>query len=168
MSNLCKLVARLDRALPIASCVGSRNPRALTSAERCTAQLPEAGVPQQHRPAVVCGALSLGSWDAGRSQDHYPSDAAMLAPGWVSSRLALEIPTARWPAVGTNGYSPLDPRDEHRKPALGRAPDTWGTTSSSASMSDRPRLRSTWQGDGGRHRRAGRPFCAVMPMAPHR
>jgi ABC transporter substrate binding protein len=69
--------------------------------------------------------LLLGRWTP---QDHYPSDAVTLAPGWVPSLLALEIPTARRAAVGTNGYSPLDPRDEHRKPTLGRAPDPWGTT----------------------------------------
>src|SRR5262249_30626325 len=62
-----------------------------------------------------------------RSQDYTAGDATALAPSRVPSLLALEIPAARWPAVGSSRHSPLNPRDEHRKPALGRAPDTWRT-----------------------------------------
>src|SRR3979490_1952771 len=40
--------------------------------------------------------------------------------------------------------------------------------SSSASMSDRLQLRSTWPGDGNRRRRAGRPSGAIMPTVSHR
>src|SRR5262245_35875451 len=35
-------------------------------------------------------------------------------------------------------------------------------------MSDRLRSQSTWQGDGDRRRRAGRPFFAIMPTGSHR
>src|SRR5262245_28754970 len=119
-------LVHLDRAAPIAGCVGSRNPRASAPAQRSAPQLPEALGPQQHRPAVACWPLSPGSWGAARSEDHKAGDAAALAPRWVPSLLALEIPTAGWPAVGTGRHSLLDPRDEHCKPTLGCAPDTRG------------------------------------------
>src|SRR5262249_5060630 len=69
-------------------------------------------------------AWLLGRWTLSRLA---AGDAAALAPGRVPSLLALEIPTAWWPPAGSNRHSPLDPRDEHCKPALGCAPDTWGT-----------------------------------------
>src|SRR5262249_48562389 len=120
-------LVHLDRAVPIACCVGSRNPGAAASAQRSAAQLSEAGSPQQHRPAVTCWALSPGPWGAGRSEDHKAGDVAALAPRRVPSLLALEIPIARRSAVDTGRHSPSDPRNEHRKPALGCAPDTRGT-----------------------------------------
>src|SRR5262249_22832060 len=51
-------LVRLDRAVPVASCVGSRNPCPSASAQRAAAQIPEASSAQQHRPAVACRALS--------------------------------------------------------------------------------------------------------------
>jgi hypothetical protein len=41
--------------------------------------------------------------------------------------LALEIATARRSASDTGGHSPPHPRDECRKPTLGRPPATRGT-----------------------------------------
>jgi Integrase core domain len=47
-----------------------------------------------------------------------------LAPRWFPRLLALEVPTARWSARDTSGHSPPQPRDERRKPALGRTSNT--------------------------------------------
>src|SRR6266700_481030 len=58
-------LVRLDRAVPAAGCVGSRNPCSSTPAQRPAAQIPKAIGPQQHRPPVACWALSPGSRDAG-------------------------------------------------------------------------------------------------------
>src|SRR5262245_37756803 len=99
-------LVRLDRAVPVASCVGSRNPCPSASAQRAAAQIPEASSAQQHRPAIACRALSPVSRGAGRSEDYKAGDAAALAPCRLPSLLALEIPTARWPAADTDGHSP--------------------------------------------------------------
>ena len=120
-------LVHLDRAVPIAGRVGSRNPRASASAQRSTPQLPEAGGSQQYGPAVACWGLSARSRNAGRSEDHNAGDPAALAPCRLPSLLALEVPAARWSAVDPGRHSPSDPRDEHCKPALGRAPNTRGT-----------------------------------------
>src|SRR6516225_5859685 len=42
---------------------------------------------------------------------------------WFPSLLALEIPTARWPAKDTGGHSPAHSRHERREPALGGPAD---------------------------------------------
>src|SRR5262249_19727199 len=112
-------LAHRDRAIPMACCVGSRNPRASASAQRSAALLPEAPGPQPQRAAVACWPLSPGSWGAGRSEDHKAGDAAALAPRRVPSLLALEIPIARRSAVDTGRHSPSDPRNEHRNPLWG-------------------------------------------------
>src|SRR5262245_61909724 len=54
-------LVRLDRAISVARCVGSRNPRAPASAQRPAAQLPQASDPQQHRPCVARWILWAGS-----------------------------------------------------------------------------------------------------------
>ena len=117
-------IASLDRAVPVARCVGSQNPCSSTPAQRPAAQIPKAIGPQQHRPPVACWALSPGSRGAGRSEDYKAGDAAALAPRWVPGLLALEVPTARRSADDTGGDSPPHSRDECRKPALGRTADT--------------------------------------------
>jgi hypothetical protein len=55
---------------------------------------------------------------AGRSENYKTGDAAALAPCRLSNLLALEIPTAPWPAKYTSGHSPPNSRDECRQPAL--------------------------------------------------
>src|SRR5262249_5442331 len=70
-------LVRLDRAVPVASCVGSRNPCPSASAQRAAAQIPEASSAQQHRPAIACHALSPVSQGAGRSED-YKAGYALL------------------------------------------------------------------------------------------
>src|SRR6516164_2832344 len=42
---------------------------------------------------------------------------------WFPSLLALEIPTARWPAKDTGGHSPAHSRHERREPGLGSTAD---------------------------------------------
>src|SRR5262249_53439765 len=88
-------------------------------AQRPATQVPETSGPRQHRPAVACGALSPGSQDARRSQDHQASDAAALAPCRVSSLLALEIATARRSAA-----TPADIRRLIREMSI--AKPLWG------------------------------------------
>ena len=117
-------LVRLDRAVPAARCVGSRSPCASAPAQCPAAQIAEASGPQQHRPPVARWALSPGSRGAGRPEDCKAGDVDELAPRRLPSLLALEIPTARWPAEDNGGHSPPDPRDECRKPALGRTADT--------------------------------------------
>src|SRR3984893_7801798 len=117
-------LARLDRAVPVAGRVGSRNPCSSTPAQRHAAQIAEASGPQQHRPPVARWALSPGSRGVGRPKDCKAGDADVLAPRRLPSLLGLEIPTARWPAEDTGGHPPPHSRDKRRKPALGRTPDT--------------------------------------------
>ena len=68
--------------------------------------------------------LSTGSRGAGRPEDYKAGDADALAPRWFPSLLALEIPTARWPAENSGGHPPPHSRDERGKPALGRTAGT--------------------------------------------
>jgi hypothetical protein len=118
-------LAHLYWAVPTARGVGSGNPRTPASAQHSAAPLPEAGDSQQHRPAVVCWALSSGSGGIGRRENHYTSDPAALAPRWISSLLALEISVPRWSAIDPGGRSPIDPRDERRKSVVGRSAHSW-------------------------------------------
>src|SRR5947208_4855944 len=161
-------LVRLDRAVPAAGRVRSRNRCPSTSAQRAAAQIPEASGAQQHRPAVACFALSDGARGAGRPEDHKAGDVAALAPCRLPSLLALEIPTARRPAKYTGGHSLPHSRDECRQPALGRSADPWRTTQARHRCRTRLRSQSTWQGDGDRRRRAGRPFFAMLQTASHR
>ena len=117
-------LVRLDRAVPVAGCVGSRNPCSSTPAQHPAAQIPETRGAEQHRPAGACWALSAGSRGAGRSEDYKAGDVDTLAPRRLPSLLALEIPPARWPADDTGRHSPSHSRDECRKPALGRSANT--------------------------------------------
>ena len=114
----------IDPAVPVAGCVGSRNPCASPPAQRTAAQIREASGPQQHRPHVACRALSPGSRGRGRFENYKTGDANPLAPRRIPSLLALEIPTARGPAEDSCRYSPPHSRDECRKPALGCTADT--------------------------------------------
>jgi len=54
-------LVRLDWVVPVAGCGGSRNPCSSTPAQHPAAPIPEARGLQQHRPALACSALSLGS-----------------------------------------------------------------------------------------------------------
>src|SRR5262249_8266541 len=71
----------------------------------------------------VCGALSCSSWSIGRTENSQAADGDPLAPRWFPSLLALEIPTAPWPAKDTGGHSPAHSRHERREPALGSTAD---------------------------------------------
>ena len=102
-------LVRLDRAVPATGRVRSRKPCPSASAQRAAAQIPEARSAQQHRPAIACRALSPGSRGAGRTEDYKAGDAAALAPCRLPSVLALEIPSARWPAADNRwGNRPSD------------------------------------------------------------
>src|SRR5712671_3145654 len=68
-------LVRLDRAVPLAGCVGSRNSCTSASAQRPAAQIPESSRLQQHRPLVACWALSTGSRGAGGSEDYTAGNA---------------------------------------------------------------------------------------------
>src|SRR3979490_1514102 len=107
-------LVRLDRSVPVARCVGSRNPCASASAQCPAAEIAEASGPQQHRPLVACWALSSGSRGAGCPEDCKARDVDELAPRRLPSLLALEIPTARWPAEDSGRHSPPHSRDERR------------------------------------------------------
>jgi len=48
-----------------------------------------------------------------------------LASGGFPVVLALEVSTSWWPANGSVGNTPADPRDEHRQPAVGSPADPW-------------------------------------------
>src|SRR5450755_1575370 len=48
-----------------------------------------------------------------------------LASGGFPVVLALEVSTSWWPANGSVGNTPADPRDEHRQPAVGSPTDPW-------------------------------------------
>src|SRR5262245_66584487 len=96
-------LVRVDRAVPVAGCVGSRNPRTSTSAERSATQISEASDPREHRPSVACWALPPGSRGAGRSEDYKAGDTDALAPCRLPSVLALEILHARRPADDDGG-----------------------------------------------------------------
>jgi transposase InsO family protein len=61
----------------------------------------------------------LGLRYAGRSDNHQARDADPLAPRWVSTVLAVEIETSRWPAKDRAGGSAVHSRDECRESALG-------------------------------------------------
>jgi transposase InsO family protein len=121
-------LVRIYRAVPATGRVGSRNPCPSASAQRVAAQKPEASSARQLRPAVACWDLSPGSRGAGRPEDYKAGDAAALAPCRLPRLLALEIPTARWPAKYTGGHSAPHSRDECRQPALGRPADPRRTT----------------------------------------
>ena len=109
----------IDPAVPVAGCVGSRNSCASAPAQRTAAQTSETSGLQQHRAHVACRALSPGSRGRGRFENYEAGDANSLAPRWIPSLLALEIPTARWPAEDSGGYSPPHSRDGVANPLWG-------------------------------------------------
>jgi hypothetical protein len=73
----------LDRTIPIAGCVGGRDPCPSTPTQRAAAQIPEAIGVRQYRSPCVCRALSCGSWSIGRTENSQAADGDPLAPCWV-------------------------------------------------------------------------------------
>jgi transposase InsO family protein len=124
MSDLCRLIWCALIGLFRPQAAGSRNPCASASAQRPAAQIPEAIDLQQRRPSVACWTLPSGARGPGRSEDYEAGDVAALAPGRLPNLLALEVPAARGSTDHTSGHSPPHPRDECRKSALWRTPDT--------------------------------------------
>src|SRR6202007_634092 len=73
------------------------------------------------RSLVLYPAVSLVSLDPAGSHNHPARDAGALAQGRLSLLLALEVaPTGRATA-DRHGATRIDPADERRKSALGRA-----------------------------------------------
>ena len=82
----------------------------------------------------------------------------------IPSLLAVEIPIARWPTKDCAEIRQLI-RDMSVANSLWVHRGFMANCSSSASMSGKPPLPSTWRGEGSHRHRAGRPFCAIMPTA---
>jgi hypothetical protein len=96
-------LVRFDRAVPVAGCVGSRNPRASASSQRLAAQIPEASSPQQHRPPGAC-LLSLGSRGNGSAKNRTAGDAACAGTALGYEPIGVGIPTMRWSAKDRGGH----------------------------------------------------------------
>src|SRR5260370_19679049 len=76
---------------------------------------------------VLYPAVSLVSINPEGSHNHPARDARALAQGRLSLLLALEVaPTGRATA-DRHGAARVDPPDERRKSALGRATHPWRT-----------------------------------------
>src|ERR1035438_2000274 len=86
------------RAVSVARLAGSQEPGASPPAQYRAAQVTEEGDSQQYRSAGICGVVSFGLRYFERSDNHQAGDADPLAPCWVSTVLAVEIETSRWPA----------------------------------------------------------------------
>ena len=76
---------------------------------------------------IFAGVVSLEPWYSWRSDNHQAGYADPLAPRWVSTVLAVEIETSRWPAKSKTGSSAAHSRDEYREPILGSTADPWRT-----------------------------------------
>jgi hypothetical protein len=161
-------LVRADRIVPIASFAGNREPGASPPAQYPAAQVTEEAGSQQYRPAGICRVVSLGPRYSRRFDNHQARDADPLASRWVSTVLAVEIETSRWPAKDRAGGSAAHSRDEFSEPALGSPPGSTANFSSLASMSGRRRLPSTWPGRGNLRLKDGRRFFATMRTASRR
>src|SRR3979411_1257161 len=72
-------------------------------------------------PLVLYPALSLVSINPSCSHNHPARDARALAQGRLSPLLALEVALSGRAAADRDGPARIDPADERRKSALGRA-----------------------------------------------
>ena len=123
---------------------------------------------RQYRPAGICGVISFGPRYSGRSDNHQAGDADPLAPRWVSTVLAVEIETSRWPAKDRTGGSAAHSRDECCESVLGGTADPRRT----------PQARHRCGADDGRqihnsggddlHPKDGRRFFVTMLMVSQR
>src|SRR6478736_4291318 len=75
----------------------------------------------KQRSLVLGPALSLVPVYPSGSCNHPPRDAHPLAPVWLSLLLALEVTIFGRSAADRDGTARVDPADEHRKSAWGRA-----------------------------------------------
>jgi len=71
--------------------------------------------------AVPYPAVSLVSINPAGSHNHPARDARALAPGRLSLLLALEVAPIGRATADRHGTARIDPADERRKSALGRA-----------------------------------------------
>src|ERR1700687_308291 len=108
---------------------------------------------------VLYPAVSLVSSNPEGSHNHPARNARALAQGRLSLLLALEVaPTGRATA-DRHGAARVDPADERRKSALGRATHPRRTSSG---LKSRSRASpSTWSNGGGRPARDGGPSCVT-------
>jgi hypothetical protein len=75
-------------------------------------------------PTMIAGsypAVSLVSINPAGFHDHPAGDALALASGRLSSLLALEIAPIGRATADRHGVARIDPADERRESALGRA-----------------------------------------------
>ena len=73
---------------------------------------------------MIAGSLSrwpLGSVDPEGPYDRPAGDARAVAQGRLSLLLALEVASIGRATADRHGAARIDPADERRKPALGRA-----------------------------------------------
>jgi hypothetical protein len=159
-------LVRVDRAVPVAGCVGRRNSRTSASAEL-----------RRKSPKRV----TLGSIDRLLLVGLY-----RLAPGVLDALQIVRPETLmRWHRAGFRAYWRWKSRPRGGRPTtpgdiaasfarwvsqirFGALRGYAANFSSLASTSDRPRWQSIWRGGGCRRRRAGRPSFAIMPTASHR
>ena len=111
------------RAVSVARLAGSREPGASPPAQYPAAQVTEEADSQQYRPAGICGVVSFEPRYSGRSDNNQAGDADPLAPRWVSTVLAVEIESSRWPAKDRAGGSTAHSRDECCESVLGSTSD---------------------------------------------
>ena len=128
------------RVASVARLAGSREPGASPPAQYSAAQVTEEADSRQYRPAGICGVVSFGPRYSGRSDNHQAGDADPLAPRWVSTVLAVEIETSRWPAKDRTGGSAAHSGDECCESVLGGTSDPLRT----------PQARHRWGADDGR------------------
>ena len=117
---------------------------------------------------VFAGSVSAGSGRVGRAENSQAGDGDPLASRGFPSLLALEITAARWTTHDTSRDSPAHSRDEYREPAVGSAADPRRTAQARHRCRADHRGKIHGAGEGGRRRKAGRPFFTIMPMPSRR
>ena len=156
-----------DRIVPVASVAASRDLDASSSTQRAATQIAAATNLHQHRPSGICRVVSASAWRAGRFEDRQAGDCDPLASCRLPRVLALEIKTAQWSSKDPAGIRQLI-REISLANRCGPHHGFTASFSSSASMSDKPRLQSIWQREGDRRPRGGRRSFTITPTASRR
>ena len=112
-------------AVPVALPAPGRDPRPSATTHRLAPYGAEARPPQGGGPAAVRAALSALARRLGFGRRHPTGHDRALAPTWLQSLMAVEVPTPSWETPHSQRHARSDPRDHPRQSALGSTPRSW-------------------------------------------
>ena len=121
------LAGAVRLAVQIEEPAGGRERRTSASTHRVTAEGEGACPAFERRSVVPNPVVSMVSVGFEGGHDHPARDPCALAPGRLSSLLALEVVPTRRTTADRGGPLRTHPADEHRESTLGSAAHSWRT-----------------------------------------